>query len=153
MTCEDSVVRETTFQCAVLGCQPEYRDWGQDLGGAVLHVAGSNIMPARSDYRVRQLDLRCQGQEAACTSVSEALALSTARWGDVDGDANLTVRDVETQVDKLKDIPTGTLSKPRTQLSPTELDPTRNITVVEIQLTVDALKSFRYPFRELTPCP
>ncbi|MCH7597100.1 MAG: exo-alpha-sialidase, partial [Planctomycetes bacterium] len=159
MTCEDSPIRETTFQCAVLGCQPEYRNWASDLaeplidGPTVLHVAGSAIMPGRSDYLVRQLDLRCQGQEAGCTSVSEALAISTARWGDVNGDADLSVRDVETQVDKLKDVPTGTLSKPRTQLNRTELDPTGKISVVEIQLTVDALKSLRYPFRQLVPCP
>ena len=85
--------------------------------------------------------------------MSEALAISTARWGDVNGDADLSVRDVETQVDKLKDVPTGTLSKPRTQLNRTELDPTGKISVVEIQLTVDALKSLRYPFRQLVPCP
>ena len=110
-------------------------------------------MPARSDYRVRQLDLRCLGQEETCTTASASLFLSTARWGDVDGDAKLTVSDVEAQVNKLKDIPAGTLGKPRTQLGSADLNPTGRITVVEIQLAVDALKSFRYPFRDLTPCP
>ena len=36
LDCPDSILLGTTFQCATLGCQPEYRDWAAELNGAAL---------------------------------------------------------------------------------------------------------------------
>ncbi|MEK6799529.1 MAG: hypothetical protein AABZ12_11230 [Planctomycetota bacterium] len=150
--CPDSIVVGTTFKCAVLGCTPEYRDWAGELAGAVLHATGTEIVPS-SVYHAAQLASGCTGNETTCGAASTELQLRTARWGDIDGNGQLNVLDVATDVDKVKDLATGTLIKPRTQLQPAAPDPLRNVNVLDIANAVDALKFRPYPFAPLTPCP
>jgi hypothetical protein len=75
----ESTSNPTTFYASFLQCTPHYQEWNT-LG--VLHVTGSAIVP-NSVYTVETLAASCQGNELTCTSVSGALQLRTARWGDV----------------------------------------------------------------------
>ena len=142
--CSDSLVFGTTFRCAVLGCEPEYRDWATELDGQVLHVTGASVVPS-SGLSAAQLALSCQGNEATCTAVSEELPIITTLWGNVDDDPDLNVLDVAEVVDKVKELP-GALSKARAQLQPNAPDPTANVNVLDVATAVDALKNKPYKF-------
>ncbi|MEK6799535.1 MAG: hypothetical protein AABZ12_11260 [Planctomycetota bacterium] len=144
--CPDSAVRHTSFKCAQLGCQPEYRDWAAITGGEALHVTGRVIVPS-STYEVSHLASSCTGNEATCTTVSGTLAVPTARFGDVDPvSGGLNVLDVAALVDKVKDLASGTMLKPRAQLQPVLPNPLANTNVLDIATGVDALKGRRYPY-------
>ena len=143
MSCPDDQFKPP-FLCATTGCEPEYRDWASDLAGGVFHVYGPGIVPARSEYNVRQIPAACAGNEAACASASEALMISTARWADMTADGATNAQDITAASDKVKEI-TAALTKPRTMLIPGILDVFRNVNVTELQNTVDAVKSLPMP--------
>ena len=151
LDCPDSILLGTTFQCATLGCQPEYRDWAAELNGALLHVTGASAIPS-SRYEVAQIGLVCLGLEADCASSSEELIITTGLWGDVDA-GQLNVLDVSKLVDKVKDLATGTLPKPRVQLQPAVPNPLANVNVLDIANGVDALKGKAYPYAGPESCP
>ena len=150
--CPDSVVLSTTFRCAVLSCTPEYRDWATLLGGEVLHVTGKAIVPS-STYSVAHLAASCAGQEASCSAASADLTINTIDWGNVNPADALNVLDVAALVDKVKDLATGTLPKPQTQLQPNVPNPLANVNVLDIANGVDALKDKPYPFPGPAACP
>ena len=139
MSCPDDVFKPP-FLCATTGCAPEYRAWASDLADGVLHVYGPGIVPARSEYNVRQIPAACAGSEASCTAISGALMISTARWADLTADGSTNAQDITAASDKVKPIEDA-LTKPRTMLIPGILDPFRNVNVTELQNTVDAVKS------------
>ena len=55
-------------------------------------------------------------------------------------DGATDAQDITAASDKVKEIPEA-LTKPRTMLIPGILDPFRNVNVLELQNTVDAVKS------------
>ncbi len=159
--CPDSMVRGTDVLCAVLSCTPDYRDWAGLLNGRSLHVTGAEIVPS-SVYDVAALASSCAGVEATCAAASLELSIQTARWGNVDGSgtnaaADVNVTDVTTMVNKVKDLATGTVIKPRAQVQgqgspPGVPDPMANVNVLDIANTVDAVKFKAYPFG-MANCP
>ena len=149
--CPDSINLGTGYKCAVLGCEPEYRDWHAALAGAVLHVTGDTVIPS-SQYSADFISPDCQGNEADCTLATPAVSLATGRWGDVDP-GTVDVLDVSTQVDKLKDLPQAP-AEPRTMLQPIVPTPrTSSVNILDVASAVDALKGFAYPFSTPETCP
>ena len=151
-TCPDSAVFETTFRCAVLGCDPEYRDWGTELGGDVLHVTGASVVPS-SRYDVAQLGASCQNIEATCAVASGELSICTPVVGNVDDDPQLNVLDVTEVVDHVKGAG-DSLSKPRVHTRPNVPDALgENVNVLDVATVVDALKDKPYGFPgDFGPC-
>ena len=158
--CRDSESLETTFRCAVVDCDPEYYDWGTELGGAALHVTGSVVVPS-SLYHVRTLAASCQGNEDVCLDVSQTIVVKTSRWGDTGAPfqraapmalAQPNVLDIAGEVDKVKDLLTGVLIKQRAQLQPNRPNPMANVNVLDIANVVDAVKGIEYRFPGPEPC-
>jgi hypothetical protein len=163
-TCPDSPnFPGSTFRCAVLGCEPEYRAWGQELGGGVLHLTGAAVMPS-SEYRAAQLAESCMGQEGTCAAVSDYLSIETATFGDVDPLTDgLVALDVARVVDHVKGKPYPTtwppeegtaMFKPRVHLRPNVPDALgENVGVLDIATAVDAVKGKPYGFvGDFGPC-
>jgi len=148
--CPDSPNFGTSYKCAQLGCEPEYRDWAGDLGGEALHVTGDAVVPD-SMYAVANLPANCAAQEAQCETASSELAVATVRWGDVVGDANgppdglANVLDISATVDKVKDL-AAAFVEPRVWLKDRQPEPhLAGINVIDVSFVVDAVKGFPYP--------
>jgi hypothetical protein len=149
-TCVGSPVLGTSFQCATLGCNPEYADWGARFGSLPVHVTGDTVVPT-SVYGVSILPSVCTGVETTCTAASPELPIVTGRWGDVDA-GDLNVLDVTLQVDTVKQV-AGALSEPRSLLRDASPSPQVSaLNVLDITLTVDALKGLAYPY-PIASCP
>jgi hypothetical protein len=134
----------TTFQCAVVGCIPEYRDWAGMFGGEVAHVTGPSILPGYSRYKLRQLAASCEGNEASCVAFSDALTIFTAQFGNVDDDPQLSVLDLAAIIDDVKDLATGSLIKPRAQLQPNSPNPTVETNVLDVAWSIDTQKDIPF---------
>jgi len=158
-TCVDSSTFSTSYRCAILGCQPEYRDWGTDVGGLTLHVTGDGIAPSGT-YGISHIAESCGSVPSAdsCNTASSALSLSTGAWGDVcsagggppDGAAN--VIDIGCVVNKVKETPPFA-SEARTWLKQQNPNPVADaINVIDIGNCVDSVKGLPYPF-SVTACP
>jgi uncharacterized Zn-binding protein involved in type VI secretion len=148
----DSEVRETTFKCATLGCVPEYRNWAQLLGSEELHVTGTAVLPGRSSYEVAQLPTACAGTEASCPFASDSIIINTETWANIDDIPGATLHDIHAQIDKVKDLATGSTFKPRAQLQPDRPSPIAEVSVMDIQILLDAVKELPYPFDGPSPC-
>ena len=83
---------------------------------------------------------------------SEELFTTTARWGDVDP-GTLNAQDLTVIVDRLKDLPEIDVIKPRAQLTPNVPSPVRKMNVNDLEVAVDALKSFPFAFPGPGICP
>jgi hypothetical protein len=152
--CPDSAALGSSYNCAKLGCAPEYRDWAGIFGGSVVHVTGDSVVPS-SQYGVSQLADSCAGNEASCAAASAELLVSTERWGNVDnapvgGTPNAI--DIGFIVSKVKDAP-GSFIESRCQLQ----GPTPNpyglaVNALDIGRGVDAVKGLPYPFT-ISACP
>ena len=143
--CADSQGFDTYFACARLGCEPEYRDWPFDFGGQVLWVYGDTIIPD-SDYAVALLDSSCEGNEDDCLAASPDLPVSTAHWGDINGDGRTTSLDMGGSVNKVKDV-LGAAIEPRAKLYPSIPDPRAfPVTALDLAQVVDSAKGNPYPF-------
>ena len=70
--------------------------------------------------------------------------ITTARWADMTADGAINAQDITAASDKVKPIPEA-LAKPRTMLIPRILNPFRNVNVLELQNTIDAVKSLPMP--------
>jgi hypothetical protein len=141
------------FRCAVLGCEPEYRQWKLELGRDPLNVTGAAVVPS-SQYEVVEFASSCQGQEATCTATSSGQQVLTAVHGDVDPVSdNLAVLDVARIVDHVKGIP-GSLPKPAVHLRPNVPDAIgESVGVLDIATAVDAVKGRPYGFvGDFGPC-
>jgi hypothetical protein len=151
--CPDSVLLGTSFKCATLGCQPEYRDWAGDLDGQPLHISASAVVPS-STLAISQVPLFCQGSETDCLAASAELLVTTRRWGDIVDTGALPVNalDIAAVVNKVKDI-AGAVSEPRGMLQPKNPAPhTAAVGAVDIGRAVDAVKGWPYPFT-IDSCP
>lgn len=140
-SCTDSPSLGTFFQCAKLGCEPEYRDWSGELGGQVLHVTGRDVIPS-SIYHVAHLAQPCEGQETTCPAASLELEVTTARWGDVNPGV-LNAFDIASVVDKAKDLPFA-ISKTSGLLQPHVPNPQGVFSAANVAAVVDAVKAFPY---------
>lgn len=158
-TCEDSATFGTEYRCAVLGCEPEYRDWAAELGGETLHVTGDAIAPLGM-YAVSHLGPFCGSAAEAdtCAAASTPLVLGTAAWGDVGSggggppEGATNVIDIGLVVDKVKELPTA-LAETRCWLKQQEPEPeASSINVIDIGLTIDAVKGLPYPY-SIAACP
>lgn len=170
-TCPDNVTFGTWIRCAVLGCEPEYRAWGKELGEEVLHVSGASVVPS-SQYHVAQLGATCDGNEASCAAVSRELLIATSLHGDVAPIVpgtnpeiweGLGVLDTARIVDHLKGGPypstwppaaATVMNKPRLQLRPNVPDTLGSyIGVLDVAVCVDAVKGKPYKhFGAFGPC-
>jgi len=155
--CADSSGLGTYFRCATIGCSPEYRNWAEELGGAMLHVTGAELIPD-SIYHAALLPIDCGGDELTCIRATPALTGKTSRWGDVVGGSNgppdgiANVLDISATVDKVKDLPTA-FAEPRMWLKDNLPDPKlAGINVLDISNVVDAVKGFAYPFAGPDSC-
>ncbi|MCH7595566.1 MAG: hypothetical protein IID35_03320 [Planctomycetes bacterium] len=151
ITCEDSETRDTTFACAVLGCQPEYRDWVTELGGRTLFATGPEIMPGASRYEITLVPASCMGNEASCAETLPLLTVGTPRWGDVEDHVGVSTLDLVHMVDRMMELG-GTILKPAAQFQPQQVNPLNPMDVRDLALAVDAVKFFPYPYKTLTPC-
>jgi hypothetical protein len=158
--CREAADSSTTFKCATLQCTPHYIDWHAALGGQVLHVTGAEIVPS-STYDVQVLAAVCQGNEASCPVVSDALRITTARWGDIvepfqdPSPAPLTqpnISDVAAVVDKFKGVASAPI-KAGCQLQPNLPDRHAAINILDVANTVDAFKGIAYPYSGPVSCP
>ena len=139
--CPDDVF-QPDFPCAVLGCEPEFRNWAGELAGATLHVFGEGIVPGRSAYDVAQVPFACEGDVANCAFTSPSLRIITARWADFNDDGSTNAIDIALAVNKLKTIrPPGALTKPRMKLVPSLLLAYIGVSAILLQNTIDAVSS------------
>jgi len=142
-TCTDSTSFGTSYKCAKLGCEPEYRDWGQVVGPTtVLHVTSPEVVPSStySAYLIRQ---SCSTESWA--SFSSGVLVETALWGDLDDSGSLDVLDISTAVDKVKDLAYA-LREFRVLLQNNSAEPDQPVNVLDIVFVVDALRNFPYRF-------
>jgi hypothetical protein len=152
--CPDSAALGSSFACARLGCEPEYRDWAGIFGGDVVHVTGDSVVPS-SQYAVAHLASSCAGNEANCAVKSAELITATERWGNVDNNppgGTPNAIDIGFIVSKVKDAP-GSFIESRCQLQ----GPTPNpyglaVNALDIGRGVDAVKGLPYPFT-ISACP
>jgi hypothetical protein len=164
-TCPDSPnFPDSTFRCAVLGCQPEYRNWTGELNGDTLHVTGASVVPSSRYSATHIRESACVDYEEVCLALGDQLSITTVGFGDVDPLSDgLVVLDVARIVDHVKGKPyptvwppeSGTgLFKPRVHLRPNVPDALgENVGVLDIATGVDAVKGNPYwLFGEFGPC-
>jgi hypothetical protein len=121
LTCpDDASPFDTSYPCATLGCEPEYRDWATELSApgagqppvpGLLLITGDGVVPS-STLSVSHLAESC-GDAAtanACPAASSPYFASTARWADVTGpglgppDGKSDVLDIPAVTNKLKGV-------------------------------------------------
>jgi hypothetical protein len=170
---DDGPPFDTSYKCATLGCEPEYRDWGADLATpgpgepqvpGLIYITGDAVVPS-STLAVQQIPAWAgcgptSAEANACAVPSAPLAVGTARWGDITSpgfgppDGKADVLDIPAVTNKLKGVPTF-FSEPRTWLK--QRDPTPNldaITVLDLSDVVDGVLAKPYPAsRTIDACP
>jgi hypothetical protein len=166
---DDGSPFNTSYRCATLGCNPEYRDWATDLGVAVnpaapaglLYITGDAVVPS-STLHVSHIAASCGSPPGAntCAEASSGLAVGTAGWGDITSaafgppDGKSDVLDIPAVVNKLKGIPTF-FGEYRTWLK--QRKPAANldaITVVDLSDVQDGVLAKPYPAsRTIDACP
>jgi len=149
-TYADTLIPPTEIVVSALQCTPYYSDWA---GIDKLHLFGPDILPS-AVYDI---------QAVACDPAIEAnysapMVVVTSVWADVAPPyqpdtvaVQPNVFDITTVVDRVKQVD-GALSRAFTQLQPNLLDPTRNSSVFDISITVDAVKGVGYPFSGPVGC-
>jgi hypothetical protein len=157
LQCPDSPNFGTSYRCATLGCNPDYRDWDGLVGvNNVLHVSGAEILP---DSRYVVQITYNGGAGYGCRS--PGLAVTTAKWGDVVGQLNgppdgaSNVLDIGAVVDKIKDLSTAVI-EPRAFLKGNIPKPVEEfINIIDVSFAVDAVKSQPLPqqFAGPSACP
>lgn len=143
--CLDSAAFQTTYKCATLGCEPELLQWAELFGDQHLFITGDAVVPD-SIYVLRAGIL----PETACKP--EGVQLITSRWGDTDSSGVVNVTDVVKVVDRVKDV-FNAVPETAALLHPASPTPhLSNPNVLDVTLTVDALKLVAYPYGIAT-CP
>ncbi len=145
----DSFKEKTFSTVARLSCAPFFRDWGDiDL----LNATGPQIVPG-AVYAIQAVYEACDAKVEE--NYSDALILTTARWGDVvapfnppDPRTQPDFLDVAGIVDSFRDA-LGSPELSRADLEPA--DPNQSVNFSDISSAVDAFKGSMYPFP--TPCP
>ncbi len=142
----------TTYKCATLGCEPEFRPWRTNFGSADIHVTAPEIVPD-STYEL-QIVWSTSGTEWEWSASS--FAVSTAIWGDVSSAPNgnfglVNVLDIAAMVDKVVQYGEPGI-EPRYWLRRDDPNPTTaQINVLDIGYVVEALEGLPYPF-EIRTC-
>lgn len=142
----------TTFSASQLQCDPFFFDWsGIDL----LYVFGSEVVPS-STYAAQSVASDC-GASPAPSDFSEAITVTTPRWGDIvppfwtPGAVQPNFVDVTAIVQSFL-ISDGAPNKPRAQLQPSIVNPTNAISFQDVSQVVSAFLSEPYPFAGPTAC-
>jgi hypothetical protein len=144
--CLDSAAFQTTFKCATLGCEPEVVDWVELFGNEMLFVTGDAVIPD-SVY-----NLRTGNVNTPSVCELDYIQISTARWGDTDASGVVNVTDVVTAVNRVKDV-FNAVSETAALLHPASPTPhTSSPSVLDITLTVDAIRLVPYPYG-ISTCP
>ncbi len=144
-----------TYLTATLQCEPYYTDWS---GTGTIHLAHEILAPD-GIFDIETIDMTCfSGAE---TSYSDALAVTTSRWGDIvkdcttspcgppDGVVSVPM-DVTSLLDKFSNAP-GAPSKSRCDFAPQV--PDRIVNITEVSHAVDAFRGMPYPFGVIgDPC-
>jgi len=145
-------------RAARLQCTPFYYDWAGETAAGPISVVGAEIVPS-SHFDVEILSSSCKGIEDTCTAVSNAVAISTRRSGDVEAPFNPPatstqpdVTDVAQLVNKFKNVP-GAPIKALSQLQPNLPELNADINSLDIVAVVDAVKGKAYAFGGPCPCP
>jgi hypothetical protein len=147
--CDDSFP-DPSFACAYLGCEPEYRNWAEDLEGEVLRVTGDAVVPS-STYVIAMVPPGCVEPETNCPDILFELPVVTSTWGDL-LPGELDVVDLAAAVNKLKSL-AGWPPEYRTLMGPQSPDPMeRDASITDVSAIVDALKEMAYPFA-IQACP
>jgi hypothetical protein len=167
---DDGLPFNTSYPCATLGCEPEYRDWATDLATpgpgqpnvpGLIYITGDAIVPS-SALEVSHIAASCGAAATAnaCASASTPLVVGTARWGDITSaafgppDGKSDVLDIPALTNKLKGVPTF-FGEYRTWLK--QRDPAPNtdaITVVDLSDVQDGVLAKPYPAsRTIDACP
>ena len=150
----EGITPQPTFFAARLQCTPYYTDWA---AVGLVHVYGAEIMPS-SIYAVQAIEQDCDinGGES---NYSASLNLGTGRWGDVVSPFNPPSPQIQPNsidivglVNKLRGVP-GAPTKLYAQLQPAILDPSDEISALDIVSVVDAVKAFAYPYSGIVACP
>jgi cysteine-rich repeat protein len=141
----------TFYQCATVGCQPEYVDWATLFNGEAAYVTGAPIVPD-STYTIAQLAATCAGIETACPGASAELQLTTARYGDANGSGSVTVTDVVVTLDVVK-ASLGADWEYQCYIRKQEPQPHLDaVNVTDIVFHIDALKLLSYQL-SVPDCP
>jgi hypothetical protein len=144
----DSVSASTLFTASMLGCAPEYHDWG---GNILLAMTGAEVAPS-SVYEVQFLDEGCD--PSVESNYTSPQTVETDRWGDVEfphQDPSASdpdqpnVLDLAAIVDKVKDLPL-TIPRVKAELSPQLINLNLPANAVDIGAGVDSVKGAAYPF-------
>jgi hypothetical protein len=157
---DDGPPFNTSYRCATLGCEPEYRDWATDLAVAVnpaapdglLYITGDAVIPS-SAIHLQHIAASCGATPGAnaCSAASASLTVGTANWGDMSSpafgppDGRGDVLDIPAITNKLKGVPT-IVPEYRAWLK--QRDPEANttaITVVDLSDVQDAVLAKPYP--------
>ncbi len=150
VNCLDSPAFNTTYKCAVLGCQPEYRNWASEglAGSDILHVTGNAIIP-ESVYDVRFI------QEVSATTIecrSAGLTIETGVYGDTDANGLVNVTDIINTVDVVKQVASAIPERQVYIRSPEPKPASDSTNVADIVLHVEAVKLSTYKIA-ITTCP
>jgi hypothetical protein len=171
LDCGDTDVFNTSYKCATLGCEPEFRNWAADLATpgieqpqvpGLIFVTGDVALPS-SSFIVEHFTPTASRDGLAATACPPPgqLVVRTSRWGDVtsagDGppDGRADVLDISALTNKLVTPGTAFL-EPRLWLK--QFDPAPNadpINVLDLSDCVDGVKEKRYPCtrKALQACP
>lgn len=140
------------WNAAALQCTPHFMDWSE-VG--LIHVTGTEIVPS-SNYEVAFLAEGCN--QTLEGQYSTALAIQTARWGDVvvpfqppalSQQPDFT--DVSALVNKFRSAP-GAPSKARALLAGNPPNPVADLSFEHISACIDAFRGRQYPYL-ITLCP
>ncbi len=123
-----------------------------------VHLYGPEIAPS-STYEIRSIGEGCDPELES--NYSEALVLTTTRWGDVvppfqdELASEITqpgVQDIIAILDAAGEV-FGSVSRLRTQFRTTPDELHRPASVGEVALAVDAVTGFAYPLGNISDCP
>lgn len=142
-----------TFMAAGLTCEPVFLDWG---GVGTVHVSDTVIVPG-GVYDVQAVDFACG--VSAEEFYSDALPISTSRWGDLTGDCSTSpctppdgrvdFVDIAAVVDKYRNLPSAP-AKTRADVAPSV--PDLKVDMVDVSQVLDAFRGNPYPFAVPTAC-
>jgi hypothetical protein len=156
-TFTDNTIPPTQFRAALLQCDPYFADWSSE---PIVFITGREIVPS-SVYEAQTVDQRCMSAGVGEAGFSEALVLSTARWGDVTppfqdpmavNASQPNILDVAAVVDKVKVLPQAP-PRVRVQLQPEIPAIGSTVNVIDVAMCVDAIRGKPYPFAGPQPCP
>ncbi len=143
-----------SYRAARLQCETYYHDWGSE---GLVHVIGAEIIPS-STYDVEVFAASCKGMEDTCLAVSDPVAMTTRRAGDIsspyapDSPGQPNAIDVANAVNHFKKL-TGAPKKIAAQIQPNVPDANADVNALDIGAVVDHLKLRAYPFSGPCVCP